>query len=77
MAYNIYADIIANTSQNKAIEDQRDFNEYYNGVIDLQECFNRFITRYSYKRVTSLLDIYTDTGSFKLWLNSLGYRRID
>ena len=75
MAYNIYQDIIANTSNNCAIEDKIDFNAYYNGEIEIDECFRRFMERYSYKRITNLLDIYTDEGSFKLWLNSLGYRR--
>ena len=75
MAYNIYTEIIANTSQAKAIEDQKDFNLYYKGDINLDECFNRFMERYSYKRITKLLDIYADQTSFKLWLESLGYRR--
>ena len=75
MAYNVYQDIIANTSDNQAKEDKEDFNSYYKGDMDIQECLSRFIDRYSYKRVTSLLDTYIDTGSFTIWLNSLGYRR--
>lgn len=75
MAYNIYQDIIANTSGNEAIADKLDFNSYFYGEISLKECMKRFKERYSYKGEMRLLDIYIEENSFKEWLDSLGYRR--
>lgn len=77
MAYNIYAEIIANSSNNDAWLDKKDFNDYYEGKIEIEECLNKFLERYSKQKLTTLLDLYIDTRSFKEWIESLGYRRYE
>lgn len=77
MAYNIYAEIIANSSNNYAWLDKKDFNDYYEGKIEIEECLNRFLERYSSQKLTTLLDLYIDTVSFKDWIEGLGYRRYE
>ena len=77
MAYNIYAEIIANSSNNEAWLDKKDFNDYYEGKIEIEECLNKFLERYSKQKLTTLLDLYIDTRSFKEWIEGLGYRRYE
>ena len=77
MDFNIYAEIIANSSNNYAWLDKKDFNDYCEGKIEIEECLNRFLERYSSQKLTTLLDLYIDTRSFKEWIEGLGYRRYE
>lgn len=61
------------------IKDINTFNRWADGVININECFNEFMTNNGYKYDYYISDYDTpftvSRVKFKYWLNSLGYYR--